>query len=235
MIELRDVTKRRTKRGKWHYVARNINLTVGRGKRVALMGPGESGKTTLLRLICGTEQPDSGEVIRDARASWPIPAVSFLSSQLSAAANIRFLARLFEVDTDDYLARVKELSELGSYINEQIDRLSSYGKNQLAFSLAVCMDFDVYLFDDSIGVGPPPFRKKCAEIIEQLGQQRGIVIATGSANAARQFCDEAYVLDEGHAFHYFDMSQAVSHYKDVNQRREAEREASGAADSLVVR
>jgi capsular polysaccharide transport system ATP-binding protein len=235
MIELRNVTKRVVKNGEWLYIAREINMKVARGDRIAIMGTARSGKTTLLRFLCGTEQADTGEIIRDLRASWPIPTSSFFAPQLTAAINIRFIARLFERDTAEYTARVKELAEIGRYINEPVKALSNLGRQQLAFAMGVSMDFDIYLFDDAIAVGPPPFRKKCAEIVEQLAQSHGIVIATGNIPIARQYCDQAYVLDEGHAFHYFDMNQAASHFRDVHQRTRAANESDEAADALIVR
>jgi capsular polysaccharide transport system ATP-binding protein len=235
IIELRNVTKRVVKNGEWLYIAREINMKVARGDRIAILGTRRSGKTTLLRFLCGTEQADTGEIIRDIRASWPIPTASFFAPQLTAAINIRFIARLFERDIAEYTERVKELAEIGRYINQPLSTLNQLGRQQLAFALGVSMDFDIYLFDDVVEVGPPAFRKKCAEIVEQLAQSRGVVIATGSLPVARQYCEQAYVLDEGHAFHYFDMNQAASHFRDVYLRTRAANESEDMADNLIVR
>jgi phospholipid/cholesterol/gamma-HCH transport system ATP-binding protein len=44
-------------------IFKNLNCTIAAGKITAIMGPSGTGKTTLLRLICGQLQPDQGEVL----------------------------------------------------------------------------------------------------------------------------------------------------------------------------
>ncbi len=40
----------------------NVSFDVEKGKLIGLLGPSGSGKTTILRMIAGLEQPDSGEI-----------------------------------------------------------------------------------------------------------------------------------------------------------------------------
>ena len=43
----------------------NVSFGIEKGKLIGLLGPSGSGKTTILRMIAGLEQPDSGEIIID--------------------------------------------------------------------------------------------------------------------------------------------------------------------------
>lgn len=61
IVEIRNVTFRRGER----VIYDNLNLTIPRGKVVAIMGPSGIGKTTLLRLIGGQLMPNAGEVLFD--------------------------------------------------------------------------------------------------------------------------------------------------------------------------
>ncbi|ULA59893.1 MAG: ABC transporter ATP-binding protein [Nitrospira sp.] len=58
------VTKEVTKRFNEKPVVTNLDLLLGPGQRLGLLGPNGSGKTTLLRLLAGTLEPDSGSIVR---------------------------------------------------------------------------------------------------------------------------------------------------------------------------
>ena len=58
LIELTDLEKRYGKKE----ALTGINLTIGRGKIIGLLGPNGSGKTTLIKLLNGLLQPTSGEI-----------------------------------------------------------------------------------------------------------------------------------------------------------------------------
>ncbi|MCH8843088.1 MAG: ABC transporter ATP-binding protein [SAR324 cluster bacterium] len=62
ILEIRTLCKR-FEPGQW--VIDNLSLTVSRGSLVCVLGPSGCGKTTLLRLICGFETPDRGEVVKE--------------------------------------------------------------------------------------------------------------------------------------------------------------------------
>ena len=73
-IELRDVTKRfRTPSGDIYTALRDLNLTVGAGEFVSVVGPTGCGKSTTLALISGLEPPSEGEVLLDGE---PVTGVS---------------------------------------------------------------------------------------------------------------------------------------------------------------
>src|SRR6185436_19452352 len=65
MIELLEVT-RTYGEGKVVNALREVNLKIARGERVAVMGPSGSGKSTLLNMVCGLDDPSSGQVLVDS-------------------------------------------------------------------------------------------------------------------------------------------------------------------------
>src|SRR5262245_54766974 len=69
-VELQGVSKRF---GKVEAVS-DVSLSVGAGEYLAILGPGGSGKTSLLRLISGLELPDGGESAIAGRPATHIPA-----------------------------------------------------------------------------------------------------------------------------------------------------------------
>jgi putative ABC transport system ATP-binding protein len=68
LIDLRDLVKNYPAGGGDVTVLKNINLTIGPGEFVSVMGPSGSGKSTLINMITGIDRPTGGEVLVDGRA-----------------------------------------------------------------------------------------------------------------------------------------------------------------------
>ena len=70
-VELKDINKTFGD----YKASDHVSFGIEKGKLIGLLGPSGSGKTTILRMIAGLEQPDSGEIIIDdrirQRCFWP--------------------------------------------------------------------------------------------------------------------------------------------------------------------
>lgn len=67
MIQLKNVSKGFESNHERIEILKDINLTVGKGEKVAIIGPSGSGKTTLLSLIAGLDKPDKGSITVDGK------------------------------------------------------------------------------------------------------------------------------------------------------------------------
>src|SRR4029450_453441 len=102
-----------------------IDLTIERGEVFAVLGPGGAGKTTMLRLIAGLEQPDEGSVAIDGRDVTALPPYArhigmvfqnfLLFPHKTAGENIVFplrMQRLPRAERDERLAWALKLMRL---------------------------------------------------------------------------------------------------------------------------
>ncbi|TOE68131.1 polysaccharide/polyol phosphate ABC transporter ATP-binding protein, partial [Vibrio parahaemolyticus] len=71
-------------------------------------------KSTLFRIIAGSEYPNSGKVITDKAISWPVALATGIHPQMTGRENTRFIGRVNGVaNLDEYEEKVKAFAELG--------------------------------------------------------------------------------------------------------------------------
>ena len=110
MIRLENLTKSFWVKGERKVVIDNLSLTLPSGKSLALLGRNGAGKSTLLEIIAGTLHADSGRVLSDGTISWPVGLAASFHGDLTGAENVRFIARIYGVDTDDLVDFVGEFA-----------------------------------------------------------------------------------------------------------------------------
>jgi capsular polysaccharide transport system ATP-binding protein len=212
MIELRGVTKvYPTHRGP-NVVLRNITATIPALTNYGILGHNGSGKSTLLRLLSGVEFPDTGEVIRRARISWPIGFSGGFNGSLTGVENCRFVARVFGVDVDDVTAFALDFSELGPYFEMPVRTYSSGMKARLAFALSMAIEFDCYLVDEVTAVGDKRFQQKCRAAFLERKNRSSVIIVSHSMGTIRSYCQQCAVLHHGTLVHFDSVRDAASFY-----------------------
>jgi len=218
MIRLDHVTKSFMADGVRKYVMRDASLTLPRGRSVGLLGRNGSGKSTLLRMIAGASEPDEGVIIRESRISWPLGFGGGFHAALTGAQNACFVARIYGVDTDDMLERVREFAELGPFLRMRVSTYSSGMRARLAFAVSMAVDFDVYLVDEITAVGDSAFKAKCAAAFKAKAEKADIIMVSHSPSVIRQYCDAGVVLENGRLDYYDNVEKALAAH-EANMKR----------------
>ena len=78
-VELKDINKTFGD----YKASDHVSFGIEKGKLIGLLGPSGSGKTTILRMIAGLEQPDSGEIIKTGDVGLVFQQVSAVSDSYS--------------------------------------------------------------------------------------------------------------------------------------------------------
>ncbi len=156
-ITLRNITKHIG--GGQHFLYDHLDLHIEKGERVGILGQPKSGKSTLLRIICGTEPVYDGQVERSSTVSWPISAFGeFLVPSSTVATNIRFIGRLYGHRSNGYVRRIAALADATEFLNEELAKCLPAVRQRLIFALGAGTEFDIYLFDENIVMGEKTFR-----------------------------------------------------------------------------
>ena len=202
---------------------RDINLNLGAGEYVSIMGPSGSGKSTLLNLIglldrpsSGTYKLDGGDVteLNDARqARVRSEKIGFvfqsfhLVPRLTAALNIELPMMLAGVPPEERKRRVAQLVEnygLRDRADHRPDQLSGGQRQRVAIARATSMHPAVLLADEPTGNLDQATGKEVMHLLEQLVEQRVTLILVThdpvlGGRAARQIhmVDGRIISDNG--------------------------------------
>ncbi len=218
MIVLQNVSKSFPTPNGRKYVARNINLTIPKGKSVALLGRNGAGKSTMLRMISGNMNPDSGRIISDGTISFPVGFAGSFHRDLTGAQNARFVARIYGVDTDELLDFVCDFASLGGHLHMPIRSYSSGMRSRLAFGISMAIHFDTYLVDEVTSVGDIGFRHKSAAIFKNRMQTSSAIVVTHSLAEVRNLCNAGAVIENGELTYFEDVEEAITEHS-ANMKR----------------
>lgn len=212
MILLKSVSKAYSSRAGKRKVLDNVNLCIQPGEHLGILGRNGSGKSTLIRLIGGHELPDSGQIERKMKVSWPLAFAGGFQGSLTGFDNLRFIARIYNVDYSTIKNYVEDFSELGSYMKEPVKTYSSGMQARLAFALSLAIEFDCYLIDEVIAVGDAGFHEKCKYELFEKRKDRAFIIVSHDPNFIKSYCNKIAVLENGNLAHYEDVETAYSDY-----------------------
>lgn len=215
MIRFENLTKSFWVDGSRKVVIDNLNAVLPTGQSLALLGRNGAGKSTLLQMIAGTMLPDSGRIVSDGTISWPVGFAGSFHGDLTGAQNVRFIARIYGVDTDSLVAFVEEFAEIGRHFHTPVRTYSSGMRSRLAFGTSMGVHFDTYLVDEITAVGDQRFRRKSREIFTERMQHSSAILVTHNMDEVRQFCDAGLVLEDGKVTYFQDLDAAIAYHREL--------------------
>ena len=214
MIRFENLTKTFRLKGELKTVINNLSITLRSGESLALLGRNGAGKSTLLALIAGNLQPTSGRIISEGTISWPVGFGGSFHRELTGAQNIRFIARVYGVDTQDLVDFVEDFAELGRHFYMPVRSYSSGMRSRLVFGASMGIRFDTYLVDEVTAVGDAIFRRKSRAIFVERMKTSGAIMVNHDMNQIREFCQSGVVLEDGKLYYFEDLEEAI----DLHQR-----------------
>lgn len=179
----------------------DVSLNVGAGEAVALIGNNGAGKSTFLRCLAGILQPSSGTVLLAGRPTALLDLGAGFHPELSGMENIFLHASLHGISRREILPKIDAIvrfSELQDFIHLPLKVYSAGMTLRLGFAIAVHLDADIMLVDESLSVGDHDFQRKCLARMKELREAGvAVVLATHDFTTAETFCSRAILLHDG--------------------------------------
>jgi sulfate transport system ATP-binding protein len=208
-IEIRNITKRFG-----DFVALDdINLDIPDGELTALLGPSGGGKSTLLRVIAGLENPDEGAVSFSGEDATQLPPqrrnVGFVFQHyaafkhLSVARNVAFGLEIRKRPKAEINRRVQELLELvhlEAFAHRRPSQLSGGQRQRMALARALAVEPRVLLLDEPFGALDAQVRKELRVWLRRLHDEIHVttVFVTHDQEEAMDVADRIVVIANGH-------------------------------------
>lgn len=198
-----------------HIVLQTISHEFQADRTTAVVGPSGCGKTTLLRLLLGLVEPDSGVVTYDGTALTTSNADEIrhkigyviqdggLFPHLTARDNVTLLAKYLGLSGVDINARLAELCELMQISSDMLGRfpkgLSGGQRQRIALMRALMLDPPFLFMDEPLGSLDPMIRfdlqNDLKEIFSRLNKT--VVLVTHDMHEAAHFAHEIMLLRDG--------------------------------------
>jgi len=210
MIRFENLTKSYWLEHERKLVIDNLNLTLPTGASLALLGRNGAGKSTLMQIIAGTMRPDTGQVISDGTISWPVAFGGSFHPEMTGSQNVRFVARIYGVDTDSLVDFVEDFAELGKHFHMPVRTYSSGMRSRLAFGASMGIHFDTYLVDEVTAVGDAQFKRKSQAVFRKRMENSGAILVSHNMRELREFCDAGIILENGQLEYFDDINTAIA-------------------------
>lgn len=217
MIKLDRVFKFYRSGGIVKIVLDHVSTQFDSGFSYGLMGVNGAGKSTTMRLIAGTELPNSGRVKRDVRVSWPLGFAGGFHPQMTGRENVKFVARIYGADVRKTLDFVEDFAEIGDYIDVPVKTYSSGMMARLSFGLSMAIEFEVYLVDEITAVGDARFQARCLETFTERRKRADVIMVSHSMNTVRDYCDRGGVIVDGQIMMFGNVDLAIETYNRLNR------------------
>lgn len=204
IIEVKNVTKS----FKNNVVLKDVSLTVEKGSICGLIGLNGSGKTVLMKAICGFIIPESGEIyVRGKRigkdCDFPenvgvIIENPGFSQYISGFQNLKNLASIQKKIDDEKIRQVMTLMGLEPDNKKWVSKYSLGMRQRLGIAQAIMEDQDILILDEPMNGLDKQGVADVRKILMDLKKQgKTIVLASHNQNDIDELCDKVYEMDRG--------------------------------------
>jgi thiamine transport system ATP-binding protein len=189
-----------------------VDLSVGDGEIVALMGPSGSGKSTLLRVIAGLQRPDGGDVRWDGGSILDVPAYRrrfgmmfqdyALFPHRTVEQNVAFGLRMQQLPAEEIERRAAEalgLVGLSGYGPRPVSTLSGGEQQRVALARTLAPRPRLILLDEPLGALDRALRERLVDEMRQIFEEIGAtaLYVTHDRDEAFAIADRVAVIDGG--------------------------------------
>lgn len=232
MIQFQHVTRRYGNR----VAVSDLNLEVGKGELLALLGHNGAGKTTSLKMLVGLLRPSEGQVSVGsyAVATHPreassmigyVPDQPFLYDKLSGREFLEFVAEMYgltQAESREAVAREAERFQLTEFLDQLTESYSHGMRQRTVFASALIHHPEVLVVDEPmVGLDPQSIRLVKDLLRNYANQGKTVLMSTHTLAVAEEIADRVAVMKQSELVFEGKMAELYSRVPDAGNSLEA--------------
>ncbi len=217
----------RVKNGHDFWALKDIDLEIEPGSSVGVLGRNGAGKSTLLKIVSGVLQPTSGTVEINGRLAALLQLGAGFNPEFSGRENVMLNGLILGIDRREMVERFDEIAafaDIGEFMEQPVKTYSSGMRARLGFAVAVNVEPDILIVDETLSVGDAVFRHMGLQRMRELRDSgTTIFFVSHSTGMVKNFCNEAVLLHQGSVVARGDTAEVVDRYQALLSSIEAKR------------
>lgn len=207
----------KVKRSHDFWALEDIDLEVEPGTNLGIVGRNGAGKSTLLKVISGVVRPTTGTVEVNGRLVALFGVGAGFKSEFTGRENVMLNGLLLGIERREMLERFDEIeafADLGEFMDQPIRTYSSGMRARLGFAVAINVEPDILIVDETLSVGDAVFSQMALQRMRNLMESGTTVLfVSHSTKMVRNFCTQAVLLHEGKMLASGDTSETLDRYQ----------------------
>ena len=202
-----------------HHALKGVDLTIGQGECVGIIGTNGSGKSTILKIITGVLNPTRGDVVVNGRISALLELGAGFNMEYNGIENIYLNGTMIgfsEKEIDEKMDAILEFADIGEYVYQPVKTYSSGMFVRLAFAVAINIEPEILIVDEALSVGDVFFQAKCYHKFEEFKEMgKTIVFVSHDLSSISKYCDRVVLLNQGTKLGEGRPKEMIDIYKQV--------------------
>ena len=224
----------RKKYGRDFWALKDINLEVEPGTTLGIVGRNGAGKSTLLSIIAGIRQPTTGTVEVNGRMVALSGLGAGFNSEFTGRENIMINGLILGIERREMLERFDDIAafaDIGEFIDQPIKTYSSGMRSRLGFAVAINVDPDVLILDETLAAGDAVTKDAALQKMYELRDAgTTILLVSHGMSTIEDFCTEAILLHEGRLMAAGGTTEVIDHYQTLVSNIKQDKKLREAGD-----
>jgi len=193
------------------FAVKNVSISVEKGHICALLGPNGSGKTTIIKALCGFHYPDSGTVFIDDIDVYKnpemimnnlgyVPEVSILPGDMIVYEFLEYCGKIHGLEKENLKSAITKISKqcsITKILGKKIKTLSKGYQQRVSFAQALIHNPQNLILDEPVSGLDPAQIVQMRSLIKELSETKAILMSTHLLQEVYSLCTEICIINNG--------------------------------------